>query len=324
MRSPPPPAGEIPITGVIYLIKQFPPSRSKTAPQRSSARSASAGRLLCPRCSITPFLPSAPSIGWRPLPFFTWPWPLNMKRIRGADNALRSAPLFTKFRASLTVPGRPPVCSWFSTLPFCRSELDEAWSFAQFNVALFWPTGGSNCCAIKSFLFRTILSIARESNPSLDRLFHVVLSFHNSRAYRSRDTSVAFAGQWHYAGHQAEQLCIHLNNIEDERRFSVESRLSHPAVYRKGHCRQLHFYLTDILALRSSHRPTNPSGSSFFSGRRKKKKVLYTFNGTDAPTERIDPSGTVWNGLPRPIPPVRPSSRTVCRTPTASWPTKRV
>ena len=87
-----------------------------------------------------------------------------------------------------------------STLPFfCRVE--EDWSFRDFTEKL-----GEQWLELlrhQRFPFARILETAREVQPQAGgKLFHLVLSFHNSHAYRNKNTSVYFSGQWHYAGYQ--------------------------------------------------------------------------------------------------------------------------
>ena len=70
------------------------------------------------------------------------------------------------------------------------------------------------------FPFSHIAALAGGDNEG--RLFNIALSYQDSKIYESEDARVVFSGRWHYSGYQAEQLCIHLSNMENHRRYAVD------------------------------------------------------------------------------------------------------
>ena len=140
-----------------------------------------------------------------------------------------------------------------NTLPF-YNEIDDDWSLDQFNEALMdqWY----ELLRHQRFPFSHIVQLADNYGREDSRLFHIALSYQDSKVYESPDASVTFQGRWHYSGYQAEQLCIHLSNMEDHRQYSVDydyltQLFSEDEIYR------LHGNLENILqeALGSPSKP---------------------------------------------------------------------
>ena len=204
-----------------------------------------------------------------------------LKRVQGLPRLCLGAPVHN--RSSIT--GRQTTGMFVSTLPFF-SELNEEWSFEEFNQQLadHWL----DLLRHQKFPFSAIMELARKQNPEADRLFHLVLSFHSGQAYRSRDTSIAFSGQWHYAGYQAEHLCIHLNNLEDERRYSVNYDYL-AQLFSEREIEAFHHYLTNIL-MQTLTSPEKPIRDLSLLNPDEEERVLYTFNRTEA----FYYSGTLW------------------------------
>ncbi len=195
-----------------------------------------------------------------------------LKRMKGADRICIGAPIHNRMTAS----ERLTTGMFVSTLPFLV-EIDENWSFETFNekIADWWL----ELLRHQRYPYPLIASAAKD-NGGPDRLFDLVLSFHNSRIISQRDTSIQFSGQWHYAGYQAEHICIHLNNMENERRYSVNYDYL-TQIFSEKEIEDFHYYLTNILreALLHPERPiwqlpVLPPGET--------EKVLFTFNRTEA------------------------------------------
>lgn len=194
-----------------------------------------------------------------------------LKRVKNAGRICIGAPIHNRS----TVDERKMTGMFVSTLPFF-CELDENWSFEEFNDYL--TENWLDLLRHQKYPYGEILALAREENPGTTRLFHLVLSFHNSHAYHNQDTSVAFSGQWHYAGYQAEHLCIHLNNIEDERRFSVNYDYL-TQLFSKYEIEDFHHYLVNILTQALAF-PQKPIRELSILGAEEEEKVIYTFNQT--------------------------------------------
>ena len=162
-----------------------------------------------------------------------------------------------------------------NTLPF-YNEIDDDWSLDQFNEALMdqWY----ELLRHQRFPFSHIVQLADNYGREDSRLFHIALSYQDSKVYESPDASVTFQGRWHYSGYQAEQLCIHLSNMEDHRQYSVDydyltQLFSEDEIYR------LHGNLENILqeALGS---PSKPIYQLAVLSKEERERVLYTFNHT--------------------------------------------
>ena len=196
-----------------------------------------------------------------------------LKRIRQADQICIGAPIHNR----MDLTDRQTTGMFVSTLPFF-TRLDEDWSFEEFSRHL--SEDWLDLLRHQRLPFSEIISAAKETNPDFEKPFHLVLSFHNSKAYRNRDTLVSFSGQWHYAGYQAEDICIHLNNIEDERRYSVNyDYLSQ--LYSKDEIEDFHHYLLNILTQALAF-PDRRIRDLSVLGAGEEEKVLYSFNRTDA------------------------------------------
>lgn len=208
-----------------------------------------------------------------PFAVFYMAMAIYLKRVRQADQICIGAPVHNR----MDITDRQTTGMFVSTLPFF-TRLDENWSFEELNRQL--SEDWLDLLRHQRLPFSEIVAAGRETNPDFEKPFHLVLSFHNSHAYRSRDTLVSFSGQWHYAGYQAEHICIHLNNIEDERRYSVNyDYLSQ--LYSKYEIEDFHHYIVNILTQALSF-PERPIGELSVLGAEEEEKVLYSFNRTDA------------------------------------------
>lgn len=208
-----------------------------------------------------------------PFAVFYMAMAIYLKRIRHADKICIGAPIHNR----MDITDRQTTGMFVSTLPFF-TQLDENWSFEEFNRHL--SDDWLDLLRHQRLPFSEIISAAKQTSPDFERPFHLVLSFHNSQTYRNRDTLVTFSGQWHYAGYQAEHICIHLNNIEDERRYSVNyDYLSQ--LYSKYEIEDFHYYILNILTQALAF-PDRPIRELCVLGEEEEEKVLYSFNRTDA------------------------------------------
>ena len=94
-----------------------------------------------------------------------------------------------------------------------------------------------NCCAISAFPFPISWSLPGKKETGRTGFFSVALSYQDSKVYESRDASVVFSGRWHYSGCQAEQLCIHLSNMESHKQYCVDYDYLSQFFYGRGDCR---------------------------------------------------------------------------------------
>lgn len=170
-----------------------------------------------------------------------------------------------------------------STLPFI-GEIDENWSFAQFNTELAGQW--FELLRHQRLPFTEILELSKTINPDSGALFHIVLSYQTSRMYRSEDASVTFSGRWHYSGYQSEHLLIHLSSMEDDFRFSVDYDYL-TQIFSERDIDRLHEYLTNILTAALSE-PDIPTWRLPVIGLEEKGRVLFGFNQTARPLPYAD------------------------------------
>lgn len=195
-----------------------------------------------------------------------------LKRTKGIQRFCMGAPVHN--RSSFT--DRKTTGMFVSTLPFF-SRIDESWSFEEF--AGYLADDWLELLRHQKLSYAEIFAISKEENPSVHRLYHLVLSFHNSQAYKNHNTSVEFSGQWHYSGYQAEHICIHLNNIEDEKRYSVNYDYL-AQLFSRQEIENFHNYLMNILTEAFAW-PNRPITQLSFLGAEEKERVLFRFNRTE-------------------------------------------
>ena len=192
------------------------------------------------------------------------------KRTGGADRFTIGVPIFN--RSSYLF--KKCTGMFVSTLPFVNT-IDENWTFAQFNEHL--ADAWFELLRHERFPFRDICSLAGNTD---ERLFHIALSYQDSRVYESHDTSVTFSGRWHYSGYQAEQLCIHMSNLDSPRQYTVDYDYL-TQFYTEDEICALHYSLMNLLteALANTEKPVCRLS---MLGVNEREKVLYTFNHTAA------------------------------------------
>ena len=118
------------------------------------------------------------------------------------------------------------------------------------------------------------------------RLFQIALSYQDSRIFTQRSEAAAFSGRWYYSGFQAEQLCVHLSNMEGGRQFSVEYDYL-TQVFSEQQIEVLHQCLTRILD-EALNDPEKPLAEVGILPRTLRDQVLYAFNQTETPLPPVD------------------------------------
>lgn len=197
-----------------------------------------------------------------------------LKRMGGGDAFSIGVPIFNRADRS----DRETTGMFVSTLPFF-GELKETWSLVEFNDHL--TEAWFELLRHQRFPFEEIGRLVREHHPAMDRLFHIVLSYQNGTVITGADASVSFSGQWHYSGYQAEQLCIHLSNMEDIRHYSVSYDYL-AQFFTDPEVESLHQYLVNILFQALSH-PEEPIQNLSVLGIKEQETVLFRFNRTNRP-----------------------------------------
>ena len=223
------------------------------------------------------------------------------KRIGGADRFTIGVPIFNR----VNFAAKQTSGMFVSTLPFF-SEISGDWSLNEFNDHL--NEEWFNMLRHQRFPFGHIQKLAEEGQGGSERLFHIAFSYQNSQLLESRDATVMFSGRWHYSGYQMEQLCIHLSNLEDNRRYSVDYDYL-TQLFSAREIEILHSCLVNILreALSAPDRPIRQLAILSPSER---ERVLYTFNRSARPIfetslygrfgrlarEHAGRAALIWNG----------------------------
>lgn len=194
----------------------------------------------------------------------------------GRTQEIRKFCMGTPVHNRSNITARKTTGMFVSTLPFL-STLDESRTFAEYTEYL--ANEWLELLRHQRLSFNDISDLCKEENPDIERLYNMVINFHSSHALKNRDTLVTFSGQWHYAGYQAEHLCIHLNNIMDEKRFSISYDFL-TQLFSEDEIDNIHHYLMSILMQVLTH-PNKPICELMFLSEDEKENVLFKFNKTD-------------------------------------------
>lgn len=165
-----------------------------------------------------------------------------------------------------------------STLPF-YNELQADWSFTQCSEHL--TERWLEMLRHQRLPFSHIQALARENGDREGRLFHIALSYQNGQMLSSPDASVSFSGRWHYSGYQLEQLCIHMSNLMDGRRYAIDYDYL-TQVFSAQEIEDLHRCLMNILE-EGLRFPQQPIHQLSMLGTQEREQALYLFNRTDTP-----------------------------------------
>ncbi len=196
------------------------------------------------------------------------------KRIGGAERFTIGVPIFNrsnfKFKQSTGM--------FVTTLPFYNA-IDDEWTLNQFNEKLMdtWY----EMLRHQRYPFSKITELAGRDG----RLFHIALSYQDSKIYESRDASVLLSGRWHYCGYQAEQLTIHLTNLLNHQQYAVDYDYL-AQFFSEEEIVNLHNNLCEILN-EALTEPDKPIHKLRVLSMEQKEKLLYTFNRTDRYLEEI-------------------------------------
>lgn len=160
-----------------------------------------------------------------------------------------------------------------STLPFVN-EISPDWTFRSFCQEL--SESWMEMLRHQRFPFAQIEKIAAAGQP----LYQVMLSYQDCKLLENYDTSVSISGLWHYSGYQAEQLCIHMTNLEGNRVYSVDYDYL-TQVFSEQEITALHETLCQILSFGLSN-PDLPLNAIPLISEIGRERVLYRFNETKA------------------------------------------
>ena len=172
-----------------------------------------------------------------------------------------------------------------STLPLV-TELDENWTAEEFNDRL--SEDWLDLLRHQRCPYERIQALPGAAGG---RLFSVALSYQDNLSYKNEDAAVRFSGRWNYGGYQSEQLCIHVTNLEDNRRYTVDYDYL-AQLFTDDEVDRLHGVICSVLGQILRH-PDRPIREASILSTEEREKVLYTFNQTACPL----PRGGLWERL---------------------------
>ena len=190
------------------------------------------------------------------------------KRNGGEDRFTVGVPIFNRTNYEF----KQSTGMFVTTLPF-YNEIDDEWTFNQFNDSL--AENWFEMLRHQRYPYSKITELAGGDG----RLFHIALSYQDSKIFESRDASVMFSGRWHYCGYQAEQLTIHLTNLKDHTQYAVDYDYL-AQFFTEEEITTLHRNLCHILS-EALCEPDRPIHRLNILSLEEKEKLLYTFNRTE-------------------------------------------
>jgi len=127
------------------------------------------------------------------------------------------------------------------------------------------------------FPFSEMLKLQNRS----EELFHLMLSYQDGTMLQSGESSVHVSGNWYYSGYQKEHLCIHMTNLEENKKYAISYDYL-TQIFTDQEIEEVHNHLCHILraALDNPKRTTNtllPLNDDL------KETVLYAFNRSSKP-----------------------------------------
>lgn len=192
-----------------------------------------------------------------------------LRRIGGADQISIGVPVFNRNNTA----EKNTTGMFVSTLPLF-AEINENQTPEELIQTLLdeWYS----LLRHQSFPFSKITEIASQKRPDISSLFHIVLSFQNSKIRANTDASVLFEGRWTYSGYQSEHLIIHLSSLSHEHCYSIDYDYL-TQFFSDDEIDSLHGYLVRIL--RSAlDAPQKPIWSLPILDHAEEEKLLFDFN----------------------------------------------
>ena len=194
------------------------------------------------------------------------------KRNGGAEKFTIGVPIFNRTNYEF----KQSTGMFVTTLPF-YNEINDEWTFDRFNEEL--ADRWFDMLRHQRYPFSKICELSGKE----ERLFHIALSYQDSKIFESPDASVIFSGRWHYCGYQMEQLTIHLTNLKNHRSYAVDYDYL-AQFFTENEILELHKNLCHILSEALSE-PDRPIYRLSILSLEQKEEVLYTFNKTDRKLE---------------------------------------
>ena len=142
-----------------------------------------------------------------PFPLFLAALAMYLGRVTGKESVVIGTPILNRLNST----DKKTLGMFISTIPL-NIPLNQEGSFASFSqdiVNLF-----SSAYRHQRYPYERILKHAREKHGITENLYDIVLSYQNTKL--AKNESLDYSTRWHFNGHQANSLTIHINDRDDE------------------------------------------------------------------------------------------------------------
>lgn len=268
-KNPPAPA----------VLKQTPPlpaysgtrARRKTfvLPARISARI----REYCREKSISVFSLFLSALG------------IYIERITGKNDIALSGLVYNR-----TTPGVRDVFGMFiSTVPI-RIRVDEEMTFEDYSreVSSEW----FSVLKHQKYPYELLLQDLRKSNKGLNSLYDITLSYQNGK-FEGNNEHFSSQGRWHFSGHQANSVSIHVSDREDQGKFVVDYDYQVP-LFTVKELEYIHVHLMNLIGDMIEH-PEKRLYELDILSEEERDRVLNRFNDTYRPYPTGETLLDLWN-----------------------------
>lgn len=169
---------------------------------------------------------------------------------------------------------RNAIGMFVSTVPV-RIHTKDDFTFAEFanEVSRDWFSALKH----QKYPYDVLMQDLRKINSGLESLYDVTLSYQTGTLEKA-NASFSYEGRWHFSGYQADSLCIHVNDREDEGRFIIDYDYHTPLFHGKE-IEYIHQHLINILCDAMDH-PEKELYLLSLMSEEEKDRIVCRFNDT--------------------------------------------
>jgi fengycin family lipopeptide synthetase D len=176
---------------------------------------------------------------------------------------------------------------YVSTVPI-RLSIDDGKTFKEFidDVSDEW----FSILKHQRYPYDLLIQQIHESNGNLDQLYDLSLSYQVG-TFEKGKRNFSYEGRWHFSGHQASSLNIHLNDRENSGRLILDYDYLHP-LFATKEVDFIHEHLCNLISDAIAHPGKRLFELNMLSPN-EAQKVVCTFNDTDDEFPETD-LATLW------------------------------
>ena len=207
-----------------------------------------------------------------------------INRITNKKDIIIGAPVAN--RTSLHAKGAFGM--FVSTVPI-RIHIQDDLPFTEFTqvVSNDWFSALKH----QKYPYDQLLQDLRKTHMGLESLYDVTLSYQIGKFHKNTE-QFTYEGRWHFSGHQANPLCIHVNDREDEGRFIVDYDHLSPFFSAKE-VEYIHIHLLSVIRDMIGH-PEKPLYMLELMEDEERERVLVRFNNTDRAFPQGETLADLW------------------------------